>query len=111
MNSNLKNYSIGFILSLVLTLAAYFIVVDKAATGFVLVYIILGLAIVQMVVQLVYFLHLSGKSSGKRNLIFFLATVGMVFIIVAGSIWIMNHLNANMTPDQMNQYMKDQDGI
>lgn len=106
----LKSYTIGFILSLVLTLVAYDVVVDHFFSGWGLVFVILALAMAQLVIQLVFFLHLASEFGGRWKLAIFLSTVSLVLIIVIGSLWIMNHLNYNMTPAQMNQYMQDQQG-
>ncbi len=113
---SLASYVAGFVLSVVLTLAAYVIVRIHLSSGSfalphaVLIPAILGLAVVQLVIQLFFFLHI-GKESGPRwNLAVLAATIGLIFIIVVGSIWIMNHLNYNMTPQEINQYLIDQSG-
>ena len=103
-----KAYITGFILSLILTLASYFAVVNHAP---VTAFVILGLAFVQFIVQLIYFLHLGQGQDGSWNLVIFFSTVGIIFILVVGSIWIMNHLNYNMSPQDINNYMDSQDGI
>jgi cytochrome o ubiquinol oxidase operon protein cyoD len=100
----------------VLTLAAFFVVLRPGffhlATNGVFA-AILALALVQLVVQLFFFLHLgSGAERGSRFLIF-AGTVGLVLIIVAGSIWIMDRLNYRMmaSPAQMQQYISGQQGF
>jgi len=107
----LSLYIIGFLLSIILTVSAYVTVVDNLLSGFTLVVGIIVLAIIQLVVQLVFFLHLAQEKRPRWNLSFFIATVGTILIIVIGSIWIMTHLNYNMTPKQMRQYVQSQDGI
>ena len=97
-----KSYLTGFILSVILTLAAYFAVTNHASNALL---IILALAVVQLVVQLVFFLHLNQGSDRHWNLTVFFSTVSIILILVIGSIWIMNHLNYNMTPGDMNTYM------
>lgn len=92
-----KSYITGFLLSLGLTLAAYFAVVNHVALT---LWVITGLAMVQLVVQLIFFLHLGQGEDGRWNFAVFLSTVGIVFILVIGTIWIMNHLNYNMMSDQ-----------
>jgi cytochrome o ubiquinol oxidase operon protein cyoD len=103
-----KTYIIGFILSLALTLAAYFAVLWQVP---VTVFVITGLAMVQLVVQMIFFLHVGQGKDRHWNLVVFFSTLSVIFILVAGSIWIMNHLNYNMTPGQMEQYMLKQEGI
>jgi cytochrome o ubiquinol oxidase operon protein cyoD len=106
-----KSYTIGFVLSLALTLTAFFIVVHPGAfhmASGALLAAILTLAVVQLVVQLLFFLHLGSAGGWKLSVL--LSTIALVLIIVIGSIWIMNHLNYSMTPAQMDQYMQDQQG-
>jgi cytochrome o ubiquinol oxidase subunit IV len=111
-----KSYIIGFALSIVLTLAAFFAVVSPASfhlgSGAVLV-TILVLAVVQLVVQMLFFLHLGSGAGARWRMGVFFATLGLVIIVVLGSLWIMNHLNYNMmmSPTQMQQYINDQQGF
>ena len=61
-----------------------------------ILYVIVGMALLQILVQLVYFLHMNSSSEGSWNLIAFIFTVLIVAILVVGSLWIMFHLNTNM---------------
>lgn len=116
MQGTLKSYITGFILSIVLTLAAFFVVLypgyfhlqNAGAIATVLV-----LAVVQLFVQLIFFLHIGKESGPKWKLAAFASTLGIVIIIVIGSIWIMDHLNYNMmaSPSEMNQYIQSQDTL
>jgi cytochrome o ubiquinol oxidase operon protein cyoD len=106
-----KTYLIGFITSIILTLAAYFAVVNHLLNGTALIAAIVVLALVQFIVQLIFFLHFGRGEDGSWNLVIFFSTVGIILILVVGSIWIMNHLNYNMTPQDINNYMSSQDGI
>jgi cytochrome o ubiquinol oxidase operon protein cyoD len=116
MKATLKSYVIGFVLSVLLTLAAYFLVTDPAyfhASYGMIVPIILILAIIQLLVQLIFFMHLAHESGPRWKLAVLISTIGIVLIVVVGSIWIMNHLNYNMmaNPAQMNAYIQSQDGF
>lgn len=95
-----KSYIIGFLLSIALTLGAYFAVISHAP---VIIFVIIGLAMVQLLVQLIFFLHLGRGEDGHWNLVTLFSTFCVVFILVAGTIWIMQHLNYNMTPMQMDK--------
>lgn len=103
-------YIIGFVLSLVLTLLAYGIVVGGTSAPWLLP--ALGvLAIVQMLVQLTFFLHLGEEARPRWKIISFLFMASALSIIVAGSIWIMSNLNYNMmymTADEKESYMLKQ---
>ena len=94
---SLKNYITGFLLALILTLLAYFLVTQKIYTSYnQIIAIISGLAIVQLFVQLIFFLHLGRESKPRWNVTVFVFAAIVVVIIVVGSIWIMNNLNYNM---------------
>lgn len=106
------SYVVGFVLSIVATLTAYFLVVNNTFPKEMLIAVILTIAVVQLVVQMVFFLHIGRGSHWK--LLTFIFTVVFVLIVVIGTIWIMNNLNYNMmdmSPDQMNEYMQHNEGI
>jgi cytochrome o ubiquinol oxidase operon protein cyoD len=108
------SYVVGFVLSIATTLLAYFFVVNEVWPKEALVYIVMAIAVVQLIVQLVFFLHL-GRGKGRRwKVLTFLFAFLVVLVVVIGSLWIMHHLDYNMmhmSPDEMNQYMRDNEGI
>jgi cytochrome o ubiquinol oxidase subunit IV len=91
-----ESYIFGFVLSLILTLVAYFSVAEGLISGWSLVITVGALALVQVVIQLIFFLHLGEEPSPPLNLIVFLFMLLIVFIIVIGSIWIMYNLDYQM---------------
>jgi|SRR5579859_5594901 len=107
----LTSYSVGFICSILLTLAAYFMVVNHSLSDAALVACILALAVLQLFIQLLFFLHMGKEPKPYWNLTVFIAFVGIILIVVTGSLWIMYHLNYNMTPTDMNSYMLKEEGI
>lgn len=116
--SMVTTYTFGILLSTILTLIAYILVQihinshHKILPHVFLIPLVLGLAFLQLCVQLFFFLHLWKKDSVSRlSLGFFITTFLGILVIVIGSIWIMYHLNYNMTPQQMNQYINDQSGF
>lgn len=94
-----RSYLIGFLLSILLTLVAYFMVVEHAFSHRILVFTTIGLGIVQMFIQLLFFLHLGQESKPYWNcqLFFFMLTI--LVILVVGSLWIMQNLNYNVMPN------------
>ncbi len=103
----LAKYGIGFGLSLLLTLAAYSLVMYGGTSPWLLASITL-LAVVQMVVQLIFFLHLGEEASPRAKLLSFIFMAGTLLIIVVGSLWIMANMNYNMmhmTSAQKDNYM------
>lgn len=100
-------YLLGFAISLVLTITAYLMVMGSKGAPW-LPYVIGLLAIIQMIVQLVFFLHLHEESRPKYRFWSFVFMAGTLLIIVLGSIWIMHNMNYNMlhmTSDEKNNYM------
>ncbi|MBS0621063.1 MAG: cytochrome o ubiquinol oxidase subunit IV [Verrucomicrobia bacterium] len=84
-----KSYLIGLILCVLLTLASFGVVSKELLTGKALLFTIFGLALVQMAIQLVIFLHLGDESKPKWNFHTFLFMFTILVIIVLGSLWIM----------------------
>jgi cytochrome o ubiquinol oxidase operon protein cyoD len=95
-HTSYKSYFIGFFISIILTLASYYIVTQKLL-GECNTYIsIVSLAVVQLFIQIVYFLHINSEGKPRWNLISMIAAIAMVVIVVAGSVWVMYNMNANM---------------
>ena len=92
-HGSLQTYVLGFILSILLTFAAYYLVVGHFLTGWVLDYAIVSLTVVQILVQLLFFLHLGNEPKPYWNLLVFSFMVLVVAIIVLGSLWIMYDLD------------------
>jgi len=95
----LKGYVTGFLLSVVLTAIPFWLVMGKVIPGSTATAIaILAFAAVQIVVHMVYFLHLNAKSEGGWNMLALIFTLVLVVITLSGSLWVMHHLNVNMMP-------------
>lgn len=105
------SYVTGFILSLIFTAIPYYMVVHKVATGTTLLTIILGFAILQMFVQIFFFLHLGRGPKPLYNVAFFASTVGIIMVVVGGSMFIMKHLHYNMSPQDTTTKLAQDEGI
>lgn len=92
-HGSLKSYVIGFIASLLLTLVSFSLVITKAISGAYLIYAILGLALIQAVCQLLFFLHVGTEDKPRWESMVFYFMILVLFIIVLGSLWIMYDLN------------------
>lgn len=90
---SVRAYTVGFALSLLVTLVAYAIASGNLAHGWTLIYILAGLALLQLFVQLVCFLHLGRESKPRWNLTVFAFAAMVVVIVVFGSLWIMKNLS------------------
>ena len=93
-----RDYLIGFIASVVLTAIPFALVMTGVLPQAATALIIVAFAAVQMVVHMIYFLHLHPKSEGGWNMLAFIFTVVIVVIAVGGCVWVMWHLNTNMMP-------------
>ena len=95
-HGTLKSYIVGFILSILLTVVPYFIVVNHLFTNGIIIAAVVILAVLQLLVQLIFFLHLNTESKPRWNLTAFVFSTLIVAILVAGTMWIMYHLDYNM---------------
>lgn len=89
----------GFSASFVLTLIAYFIMVSPEDFGLTVkmaVFFILGLALLQSLVQLIFFIDVWEEKGSLWNLSVFVSTVSIIFVVIYFSIWIITHLNYHM---------------
>lgn len=99
MTYELTSRVIGFAASLILTMAAYLIIVNPEYFNFTAettATVIFALALVQSLIQLIFFINVWKEEGPLWNLCVFISTVSIIFIVVFFSIWIMNHLNYNM---------------
>ncbi len=98
-HSTLRGYLTGFLLSVALTAVPFWLVMAKViASPSLLALVILGLAAVQIVVHMVYFLHMNARSEGGWTMLALIFTLVLVVITLSGSLWVMYHLNENMMP-------------
>jgi len=105
-HGSFRGYMIGFVLSVILTAVPFWLVMsnvldDNQLTGFA----IMGLAVAQIVVHMIYFLHMDGRSEGGWSLLALTFTLILVVITLAGSLWVMYHLNSNLMPAHQTRQM------
>jgi cytochrome o ubiquinol oxidase operon protein cyoD len=100
----LKTYCTGFLISFVLTAAAFFMVDQKLMSDGMLYVSLSLLAIMQLIVQSVCFLGLNKSREGRWDLLPFMFTLLVIAILAGGSLWIMAHLNSNMSVFAMEFY-------
>ena len=101
-HGSFKDYSIGFILSVILTAIPFWLVMTHRLDPNTTKLVLFGFAAVQVVVHMIYFLHMNSKSEGGWNMMALLLTIILLFIVMTGSIWVMYHMNANMMPNMSN---------
>lgn len=101
-----KDYLIGFFLSVVLTAIPFWLVMAGPFSAGVTAVAIMAFAFVQIIVHMVYFLHMDTKSEGGWTMMALVFTVVLVVITLSGSIWVMYHLNTNMMPAEAMSEMR-----
>ena len=100
------NANLGLGFSVILTVAAFVLASSHVIYGPAVPVGLLVLAIAQMGVHLAFFLHITTGPDNTNNVLALAFGILVVFLVVLGSIWIMNHLETNMMP--MNQLMEMQ---
>jgi cytochrome o ubiquinol oxidase operon protein cyoD len=95
--AGIRNYVVGLVLAGALTVASFWV---ATGTGFIyppgVLMALAALAVAQMGVHLVFFLHITTGPDNTNNVLALAFGVLIVGIIIAGSLWIMYHMNINM---------------
>ncbi|GAA4325431.1 cytochrome o ubiquinol oxidase subunit IV [Pigmentiphaga soli] len=91
-----RSYNVGFLLSAVLTIIPFALAMHPVLSRPATLLALVGFAVAQLVVQLVCFLHMSRSSEGGWNLVSFVFTLVILFIIVALSVWIIWSMHYHM---------------
>jgi cytochrome o ubiquinol oxidase operon protein cyoD len=109
-HGTVRSYTIGFGLSIALTLVAFGLTAAEATHGWTLIFILTGLALTQLFIQLTFFLHLGRESRPYWNTSVLVFAVGVVLMLVFGSLWIMHNLDYNHRHSQPSphQIIKDE---
>lgn len=97
-HASMRDYAIGFVLSVILTAIPFWLVMERPLSDGATAAVIMVFAAVQIVVHMVFFLHMSPKAEGGWSITSLAFTVIIVVIMLAGSMWVMHHLNSNMMP-------------
>lgn len=98
-HGTLKEYLTGFILSVILTAIPFYLLMgDVSWSKTTIAFVIMAFAAVQMVVHMIYFLHMTPKSEDGWTLTSLVFTLILVVITLAGSLWVMYHMDNNMMP-------------
>lgn len=95
-HGSMKQYTVGFILSIILTIIPFGMVMTGGFERGVLLSAVGITAIIQVLVQLIFFLHMNASEEQRWNVIAFTYTVLTIAILLIGSVWVMNYLHFNM---------------
>jgi cytochrome o ubiquinol oxidase operon protein cyoD len=100
-------YTTGFVLAMILTAASFAMAMTHLLTPASLVAAVIVLAVAQMLVHLIFFLHITTAPAHKTNILAIVLTLLMITLVVIGSLWIMSQLNHHMMPmDQLMQMQR-----
>lgn len=94
------SYVIGYVSAMLLTAAAFWLAKSPLLTPSSCMAAVVVLAVAQMLVHLIFFLHINTSPEQKTNIWAFVLTMVIITLIVVGSMWIMAHLSHNMMPPQ-----------
>ena len=108
MLSETVSYVIGLALALLLTGVSFWVASTSALWGPGIAVGLVVLAIAQMGIHLVFFLHITTGPDNTNNVLALAFGVLIAFLVLVGTIWIMAHMAANMgpSPEMMNLQMQ-----
>ena len=95
-HGSVRSYVIGFVLSVVLTAAAFGLVMQQALGPTESIIAIAVLAFIQILVHLVFFLHMNTSSSQRWNLLSLASAVLVAVILIGGTLWVLHNVGAHM---------------
>lgn len=99
-HGSFREYLTGFVLAAILTAIPFWLVMaDPLQNNMATALIVMALATVQIVVHMIYFLHMNVRSENGWTMMALIFTLILVIITLVGSLWIMYHLNVNMMPN------------
>lgn len=104
-HGSLRGYATGFLLSVALTAIPFWLVMARPLADTTTAVLILALAAVQMIVHVIYFLHVNSKTESGWSIMALIFTIIVVVIVLSGSLWVMYHLNTNMMPMHIHEAM------
>ncbi len=98
-HGSFRDYMTGFVLSVILTAIPFWLVMSGVIENrIVTAALVMAIGTVQIVVHMIYFLHMNSRSEGGWTMLALIFTIIIVVIALSGSLWVMHHLNANMMP-------------
>jgi cytochrome o ubiquinol oxidase subunit IV len=100
-------YTIGLLLAVILTATSFWVANTSLLWAPGVTAGLVVLAIAQMGVHLVFFLHITTGADNTNNVLALAFGLLIVFLVMGGSLWIMSNLNHNMMPmDQLMQMQR-----
>ncbi len=107
IREKIGGYLLGLVLATLLTIASFYVAGTNLIWGPSIPIALAVLAIAQIGIHLAFFLHITTAPDNTNNILALAFGILIVVLVVAGSLWIMDHLNQNMVPmDQMMQMQR-----
>ena len=102
VRSGVRTYLLGLALAVALTAASFWAAHTPLIYGPSVPIAITALAVAQMGIHLVFFLHITSAPDNTNNILALAFGLLIVFLVIGGSLWIMANLDQNMLPtDQL----------
>jgi cytochrome o ubiquinol oxidase subunit IV len=107
IREKIGGYLLGLVLATLLTIASFYVAGTHLIWGPSIPIALAVLAIAQIGIHLAFFLHITTAPDNTNTVLALAFGILIVVLVVAGSLWIMDHLNQNMMPmDQMMQMQR-----
>jgi cytochrome o ubiquinol oxidase operon protein cyoD len=100
VRAGVQGYVLGLAFAIALTLASFWIARTHIIYGPGIPVALVALAVAQMGIHLVFFLHITTAPDNANNVLALAFGVLIVFVLVFGTVWVMAHMNHNMIPMQ-----------
>ena len=104
IRSGVRGYLLGLVFAIALTMASFWVARTHILYGPSIPVALVALAITQMGIHLVFFLHITTAPDNTNNVLALGLGVLIVFVLVFGTVWVMAHMNHNMMP-KMDEWM------
>jgi len=96
LHQEIGGYLVGLALAVGLTAVSFWATGTRSIYGPGIALALLVLAVAQMGIHLIFFLHITTAPDNSNNVLALAFGVLIVCLIVFGSVWVMNHLNHGM---------------
>ena len=104
--SGIRGYCLGLLLAALLTAASFYVLQGTLIWRPAIPVALIALAVAQMGVHLVFFLHVTTGPDNTNNVLALAFGVLIVALVLVGSLWIMANLNHNLMPPAMMESMR-----
>jgi cytochrome o ubiquinol oxidase operon protein cyoD len=108
IREGVRSYLLGLAIAIVLTIASFWVARTHIIYGPSIPVALVALAIAQMGIHLVFFLHITTAPDNTNNVLALAFGMLIVFVLVFGTVWVMAHMNHNMMSMQAPMAMPPQ---